>query len=251
MLSSRKNAIGVLLCAFMVRPLFPGHFSPLCLHSGAWVVFRFRAVFAALSPLRCVSGSESARRVSSFRSVSTPADSWPCLPSLRPRGRFRFFFEPSRVSEALCRRQEPREGVPKRARACERGGEARRREPRGRLTTTYRTINARLPPDCERLLTFNFFSLSLRLFPENGPEGVLAGSQCGVFSFGPLFVTLSSLRCMSGFPLSRRFLRSVSTPVRQRFRERAPSVVFPLSPLRSTVGLVFPRSGRGAVFAFL
>merc|ERR1712055_483015 len=117
------------------------------------------------------------------------------------------------VSEALCRRQEPREGVPKRARACERGGEARRREPRGRLTTTYRTINARLPPDCERLLIFNFFSLSLRLFPENGSEGALAGSQCGVFSFGPLFVTLSSLRCMSGFPLSRRFRRSVFAPV--------------------------------------
>ena len=133
-------------------------FSPLCLHSGAWVVFRFRAVFAALSPLRCASGPAGAHRF--FRSVSTPVDSWPCLPSLRPWGRFRFFFEPSRVSEALCRRQEPREGVPKRARACERGGEARRREPRGRLTTTYRTINARLPPDCERLLIFNFFSLS-------------------------------------------------------------------------------------------
>ena len=135
--------------------------------------------------------------------------------------RFRFFFEPSRVSEALCRRQEPREGVPKRARACERGGEARRREPRGRWTTTYRTINARLPPDCERLLIFNFFSLSLRLFPENGSEGALAGSRCGVLSFGPLFVTLSSLRCMSGFPLSRRFRRSVFTPVRQWVRRRA------------------------------
>ena len=160
------------------------------------------------------------------RSSCTPVDSWPCPPSLRPWGRFRFFFEPSRVSEALCRRQEPREGVPKRARACERGGEARRREPRGRLTTTYRTINARLPPDCERLLRFNFFSLSLRLFPENRSEGVLAGSYWGVLLLGPFFVTLSSLRCVSGFPLSRRFLRSVSTPVRQRFRGRAPSVVF-------------------------
>ena len=133
-------------------------------------------LFATLSSLRCVSGFPlsrrfrrsvstpvrqwARRRASFFRSVSTPVDSWPCLPSLRPWGRFRFFFEPSRVSEALCRRQEPREGVPKRARACERGGEARRREPRGRLTTTYRTINARLPPDCERLLIFNFFSLS-------------------------------------------------------------------------------------------
>ena len=39
------------------------------------------------------------------------------------------FFEPSRASEARCRRQEPREGVPKRTGACERGGEARRREP--------------------------------------------------------------------------------------------------------------------------
>ena len=116
-------------------------FSPLCLHSGASAVPRARA--------EC-----------RFSALSTPVDSWPCLPSLRPGGRFRFFFEPSRVSEALCRRQEPREGVPKRARACERGGEARRREPRGRLTTTYRTINARLPPDCERLLIFNFFSLS-------------------------------------------------------------------------------------------
>ena len=102
----------------------------------------------------CVRGSESARRASFVRFVSTPVDSWPCLPSLRPRGRFRFFFEPSRVSEALCRRQEPREGVPKRARACERGGEARRREPRGRRTTTYRTFDARLPSDCERLLLF-------------------------------------------------------------------------------------------------
>ena len=190
------------------------------------MVFLFRAVFAALSPLRCASGPAGAHRF--FRSVSTPVDSWPCLPSLRPWGRFRFFFQPSRVSEALCRRQEPREGVPKRARACERGGEARRREPRGRLTTTYRTINARLPPDCERLLIFNFFSLSLPPFPEKRYRGVLAGSQCGVFSFGPLFATLSSLRCVSGFPLSRRFRRFVSTPVRQWFRERAPSVVFPL-----------------------
>ena len=39
------------------------------------------------------------------------------------------FFEPSRASEARCRRQEPREGVPKRTGACEQGGEARRREP--------------------------------------------------------------------------------------------------------------------------
>ena len=139
--------------ALTVVSSFSGLFSSLCLHSGAWAVFRFRAVFAALSPLRCVSGSAGARRI--FRSVSTPIGSWPCLPSPRPRGRFRFVFEPSRVSEALCRRQEPREGVPKRTRACERGGEARRREPRGRRTTTYRTINARLPSGCERPLIYN------------------------------------------------------------------------------------------------
>ena len=222
--------------------------------------------FVTLSSLRCVSGFPLSRRfrrsvftpvrqwvrrrASFFRSVSTPVDSWPCLPSLRPWGRFRFFFEPSRVSEALCRRQEPREGVPKRARACERGGEARRREPRGRFTTTYRTINARLPPDCERLLIFNFFSLSLRLFPENGSEGVLAGSQCGVFSFGPLFVTLSSLRCVSDFPLSRRFRRSVFTPVRQWVRRRASFFCSVSTPVDSRPCLPSPRP-RGRFRSFL
>ena len=130
-------------------------FSPLCLHSGAPVGPQARVVFLALSPLRWAVGLVSPR--SGRRAV------------------FAFFFEPSRVSEALCRRQEPREGVPKRARACERGGEARRREPRGRLTTTYRTINARLPPDCERLLIFNFFSLSLPLFPEKRYRGAVGG----------------------------------------------------------------------------
>ena len=190
------------------------------------MVFRFRAVFSALSPLRCVSGSESARRVSFFRSLHSGRQL--ALSSLAPAvGPFSLFFEPSRVSEALCRRQEPREGVPKRARACERGGEARRREPRGRLTTTYRTINARLPPDCERLLIFNFFSLFHALFPKNRSEGVLAGSYCEVLLSGPFFVTLSSLRCVGGFPLSHRFRPSVSTPVRQWFRGRAPGVVFP------------------------
>ena len=48
---------------------------------------------------------------------------------LRSRSAFPSFFEPSRASEARCRRQEPREGVPKRTGACEQGGEARRREP--------------------------------------------------------------------------------------------------------------------------
>ena len=52
-------------------------------------------------------------------SITTPVTEW-----FSP-----FFFEPSRASEARCRRQEPREGVPKRTGACERGGEARRREP--------------------------------------------------------------------------------------------------------------------------
>ena len=42
---------------------------------------------------------------------------------------FPLFFEPSRASEARRRRQEAREGVPKRTGACERGGEARRRKP--------------------------------------------------------------------------------------------------------------------------
>ena len=44
-------------------------------------------------------------------------------------GGFPSFVEPTRASEARRRRQEPREGVPKRTGACERGGEARRREP--------------------------------------------------------------------------------------------------------------------------
>ena len=54
-----------------------------------------------------------------WHSITTPVMEW-----FSP-----FFFEPSRASEARCRRQEPREGVPKRTGACERGGEARRREP--------------------------------------------------------------------------------------------------------------------------
>ena len=48
---------------------------------------------------------------------------------LRSRSGFPSFFEPSRASEARRRRQEAREGVPKRTGACERGGEARRRKP--------------------------------------------------------------------------------------------------------------------------
>ena len=60
--------------------------------------------------------------IASHESVGT-------LLPLRSRSAFPPFFEPSRASEARCRRQEPREGVPMRTGACERGGEARRREP--------------------------------------------------------------------------------------------------------------------------
>ena len=60
--------------------------------------------------------------IASHESVGT-------LLPLRSRSAFPSFFEPSRASEARCRRQEPREGVPKRTGACEQGGEARRREP--------------------------------------------------------------------------------------------------------------------------
>ena len=190
------------------------------------MVFRFRAVFAALSSLRCASGSAGAHRFFALSPLRSTVGL--VLPRSGRGAVFAFFFEPSRVSEALCRRQEPREGVPKRARACERGGEARRREPRGRLTTTYRTINARLPPDCERLLIFNFFSLKVSLFPEKRHRGALVRLYGEVPLSGPLFATLSSLRCVSGFPLSRRFRSSVFAPVRQGFRERAPGVVCPL-----------------------
>ena len=182
--------------------------------------------FVTLSSIRCTSGF--ARRAFFWRSVSAPVTVGLVFPRPRHGVVFAFFFEPSRVSEALCRRQEPREGVPKRARACERGGEARRREPRGRLTTTYRTINARLPPDCERLLIFNFFSLKLSLFPEKRHQGALVRLYGEVPLSGPLFATLSSLWCVGGCPLSRRFRSSVFTPVRQGFRERAPGVVCPL-----------------------
>ena len=54
-----------------------------------------------------------------WQSIATPVTEWFSL----------FFFEPSRASEARRRRQEAREGVPKRTGACERGGEARRRKP--------------------------------------------------------------------------------------------------------------------------
>ena len=37
----------------------------------------------------------------------------------------------------------------------------------GRSTTTYRTIDARLPPDCERLLFINSPRLFLSFFPKN------------------------------------------------------------------------------------
>ena len=37
----------------------------------------------------------------------------------------------------------------------------------GRSTTTYRTIDARLPSDCERLLCINSHSLLLSFFPKN------------------------------------------------------------------------------------
>ena len=175
------------------------------------MVFRFRAVFAALSPLRCASGPAGAHR---FFALSPLRSTVGLVFPRSGRGAvFAFFFEPSRVSEALCRRQEPREGVPKRARACERGGEARRREPRGRLTTTYRTINARLPPDCERLLIFNFFSLKVSLFPEKRHQGAMVRLYGEVSLSGPLFATLSSLRCASGFAPRAIFLRSVFAPV--------------------------------------
>ena len=149
-------------------------FSPLCLHSGAPVGPQARIVVSL-----CL---HFGRQLA--------------LSSLAPAvGPFSLFFEPSRVSEALCRRQEPREGVPKRARACERGGEARRREPRGRLTTTYRTINARLPPDCERLLIFNFFSLSHSdSFRKTALRVFLQALTGGSFSWAPF----SSLCLHSG-----------------------------------------------------
>ena len=130
MLSFRKTALKVFWRALIVRSFSWAPFSSLCLHSGAWVVFRFRAVFAALSSLRCASGPAGAHR---FFALSPLRSTVGLVFPRSGRGAvFAFFFEPSRVSEALCRRQEPREGVPKRARACERGGEARRREPRGR-----------------------------------------------------------------------------------------------------------------------
>ena len=53
----------------------------------------------------------------------------------------------------------------------------------GRSTTTYRTIDARLPSDCERLLYINSHRLFLSFFPKNAFGGALLA--CGHFSTTP------------------------------------------------------------------
>ena len=82
----------------------------------------------------------------------------------------------------------------------------------GRSTTTYRTIDARLPSDCERLLFINSPRLFLPFFPKNAFGGALLA--CGHFSTTPFL--------SSGF--FDFFIPASTPPVRSVFHHPRPFI---------------------------